>query len=176
MESRPNGQHQSCRPLPDDKSPVGCHHAFMGTTSHPVMTRRKQRAAEIASREAELRQWQGDFDRRRARAASERGQKGSVSERGQKRPVSDAERRMRAEMSALARERKILLEQVTRREAELRQRQSKYDRARAAAAKKGKQPPVSQAEHALRAELAVLESERAHLDGTAQRDRQDADI
>jgi hypothetical protein len=139
----------------------------MGTTSHPVMTRRKQRAAEIASREAELRQWQSDFDRRRARAASERGQK---------RPVSDAERRMRAEMSALARERKILLEQVTRREAELRQRQSKYDRARAAAAKKGKQPPVSQAEHALRTELAVLESERAHLDGTAQRDRQDADI
>jgi hypothetical protein len=185
MESRPNGQHQSCRPLPDDKPPLGCHHAFMGTTSHPVMTRRKQRAAEIASREAELRQWQGDFDRRRARAASERGRKGSVSERGRKGSVSergrkgsvsDAERRMRAEMSALARERKILLEQVTRREAELRQRQSKYDRARAAAAKKGKQPPVSQAEHALRTELAVLESERAHLDGTAQRDRQDADI
>jgi len=133
----------------------------MGTTSHPVMTRRKQRAAEIASREAELRQWQADFDRRRARAASERGQK---------RPVRDAERRMRAEMSALARERKILLDQVTRREAELRPRQSEYDRARAAAAKKGKQPPVSQAERALRAELATLESERAHLDGTAQRD------
>jgi hypothetical protein len=153
--------------MPDDKPPVQCHDALMGTTSHPVMTRRKQRAAEIASREAELRQWQGDFDRRRARAASERGQK---------RSVSDVERRMRAEMSALARERKILLEQVTRREAELRQRQSEYDRARAAAAKRGKQPLVSKAERALRAELAALESERAHLDGTAQRARPDADI
>jgi hypothetical protein len=152
--------------MPDDKPPVQCHDALMGTTSHPVMTRRKQRAAEIASREAELRQWQGDFDRRRARAASERGQK---------RSVSDVERRMRAEMSALARERKILLEQVTQREAELRQRQSEYDRARAAAAKRGKQPLVSKAERALRAELAALESERAHLDGTAQRARQDAD-
>src|SRR5216684_2680530 len=97
--------------MPHDNAPVECHDALMGTTSHPVMTRRKQRAAEIASREAEL-----------------------------------------------------------------RQRQSEYDRARAAAAKKSRQPPVSKAERALRAELAALESERAHLDGTAQSARQDADI
>ena len=122
------------------------------------MTRRKQRAMEIAFREAELRDLQSDFDRRRARAAGERGRI---------RPVSDAERQMRAEMSALASERKILLEQVTRREAELRQRQSDSDRA--AAANKGQPPLVSTAERALRAELAALASERAHLDGTAQR-------
>ena len=130
------------------------------------MTGRKQRAIEIASREAELRDRQSEFDRKRARTSGERGQ----------RRLSAAERQMRAEMSALARERKILLEQVTRREAELRQRQSEGDRARGAAAKKGQPPPVTTAERALRAELAVLESERAHLDGTAQRVRRDADI
>ena len=83
---------------------------------------------------------------------------------------------MRAEMSALARERKLLLEQVTRREAELRRRQSEYDRGHAAGAKKGEPPTVTKAERALRGELAALESERAHLDGTAQRDRRDAAI
>jgi hypothetical protein len=139
----------------------------MNATSHPVMTQRKQRAAEIASREAELRERQGDLDRKRARA---------TGERGQKRPVNDAERQLRSEMRALARERQVLLEQVSRREAQLRQRQSLGDRARAAAARKGRQPSVTKAERALRAELAVLESERAHLDGTAQRIRQDADI
>lgn len=131
------------------------------------MTQRKQRAIEIARREAELRDRQSEFDRMRARTAGERG----------RRRLSDAERQMRAEMSALARERKLLLEQVTRREAELRQRQSEYDRGHAAAAKKGQPPPtVTKAERALRGELAALESERAHLDGTAQRDRRDAAI
>jgi hypothetical protein len=130
------------------------------------VTRRKRRAIEIAAREAELRDRQSEFDRKRARGSAERGQ----------RRLSEAERQMRAEMSALAKERKILLEQVTRREAELRQRQSEGDRTRGAAAEKGQPPPVSKAERALRAELAVLESERAHLDGTAQRDRRDAAI
>jgi hypothetical protein len=130
------------------------------------MTQRKQRAIEIALREAELRDRQSEFDRKRARTAGERGQ----------RRLSDAERQMRAEMSALARERKILLEQVTRREAELRRRQGGRDRDRAAAAQSGKQLPVTQAEQALQAELAVLASERAHLDGTVQRARRDAAI
>jgi hypothetical protein len=130
------------------------------------MTQRKQRAIEIARREAELRDRQSEFDRKRARTAGDRG----------RRRLSDAERQMRAEMSALARERTILLEQVTRREAELRQRQGARDRDRAAAAKKGTQLPVTQAEQALQAELAVLASERAHLDGTVQRARRDAAI
>jgi hypothetical protein len=130
------------------------------------MTQRKQRAIEIALREAQLRDRQSEFDRKRARIAGERGQ----------RRLSDAERQMRAEMSALARERTILLEQVTRRETELRQRQGARDRDRAAAAKKGTLLPVTQAEQALQAELAVLASERAHLDGTVQRARRDAAI
>jgi hypothetical protein len=132
------------------------------------MTQRKQRAIEIALREAELRDRQSEFDRKRARAAGERGRS----------RLSDAERQMRAEMRSLARERKILLEQVNRREAELRQRQSDRDRdrANATAAKKGQVPPVTTADQALRAELAVLASERAHLDGSAQRARRDADI
>jgi hypothetical protein len=130
------------------------------------MTQRKQRAIEIARREAELRDRQSEFDRKRARAAGERGRS----------RLSDAERQMRAEMRSLARERKILLEQVNRREAELRQRQSDRDRATATAAKKGQVPPVTTADQALRAELAVLASERAHLDGSAQRARRDADI
>ena len=130
------------------------------------MTQRKQRAIEIALREAELRDRQSEFDRKRARAAGERGRS----------RLSDAERQMRAEMRSLARERKILLEQVNRREAELRQRQSARDRANATAAKKGQVPPVTTADQALRAELAVLASERAHLDGSAQRARRDADI
>jgi hypothetical protein len=124
------------------------------------MTKRKQRAIEIALREAELRDRQSEFDRKRARIAGERGQ----------RRLSEAERQMRAEMRALARERKILLQQVTRRETELRQRQGDRDRSLAAAARRGGQPPaVTKAEQALRAELAALASERAHLDGTAQR-------
>jgi hypothetical protein len=139
----------------------------MNAASHPAMTQRRQRAAEIAAREAELRDLQSELDRKRARRTP-----GS----GQKRPSSDAERRLRSEMSALARERTMLLEQVTRREAELRQRQGRGDRDRAAAAEQGKQPPVTEAELALRAELAVLASERAHLDGTAQRSRRDAEI
>jgi hypothetical protein len=130
------------------------------------MTHRKQRAIEIARREAELRDRQSEFDRKRARAAAGRGQ----------RRLSDAERQMRAEMSALARERKTLLEQVIRREAELRQRQGERDRAHAAAAKPGEQAPVTKAEQALRAELAALASERAHLDGSVQRARRDAAI
>jgi hypothetical protein len=134
------------------------------------MSQRKRRAIEIASREAELRERQGDLDRKRARA---------TGARGQKRPVSDAERQLRSELRSLARERRILLEQVTAREAELRQRQSRGDRTRAAAARRGEpgeQPLVTKAERALRAELAVLASERAHLDGTAQRSQRDADI
>jgi len=138
----------------------------MSAASHPATTQRKQRAIAIASREAELRERQSELDRKRARA---------TGERGQKRPVTDAERQLRSEMRALARERKILLEQVTLREAELRRRQSRGDRDRAAA-KRGEQPPVTAAERALRTELAMLASERAHLDGTAQRSRQDADI
>jgi hypothetical protein len=130
------------------------------------MTQRKQRAIEIAHREAELRDRQSEFDRKRARAAGERG-------RGR---LSDAERQMRAEMRSLARERKLLLEQVNRREAELRQRQSDRDRAHASAARKGQVPPVTAADQALRAELATLASERAYLDGTVQRDQRDADI
>jgi hypothetical protein len=130
------------------------------------MTQRKQRAIEIALREAELRDRQSEFDRKRARAAGDRGQ----------RRLSEAERQMRAEMRSLAGERKILLEQVNRREAELRQRQSDRDRAHAAAARKGQVPPVTVADQALRAELADLASERAHLDGSAQRSRRDADI
>src|ERR1019366_6141560 len=118
----------------------------------PGMTQRKQRAIEIALREAELRDRQSEFDRKRARTAGERGQ----------RRLSDAERQMRAEMSALAGERKILLDQAIR--------------PRAAAAKRGKELPVTKAEEALQAELAVLASERAHLDGTVQRARRDAAI
>lgn len=142
-------------------SPCGYEHPIT-----PGMTQRKQRAIEIALREAELRDRQSEFDRKRARTAGERGQ----------RRLSDAERQMRAEMSALAGERKILLEQVIRREAELRQRQGARDRIRAAAAKRGKELPVTKAEQALQAELAVLASERAHLDGTVQRARRDAAI
>jgi hypothetical protein len=128
------------------------------------MTQRKQRAIEIAQREAELRDRQSEFDRKRARAAGGRGR------------LSEAERQMRAEMRSLARERQILLEQVNRREAELRQRQSDRDRAHAAAARKGQVPPVTTADAALRAELALLASERAHLDGSVQRAQRDADI
>jgi hypothetical protein len=142
-------------------SPCGYEHQIT-----PGMTQRKQRAIEIALREAELRDRQSEFDRKRARTAGERGQ----------RRLSDAERQMRAEMSALTGERKILLEQVIRREAELRRRQGDRDRARAAAANRGKELPVTKAEEALQAELAVLASERAHLDGTVQRARRDAAI
>src|ERR1035437_5789401 len=122
------------------------------------MTQRKQRAIEIALREAELRDRQSEFDRKRARTAGERGQ----------RRIRDAERQMRAEMSALAGERKILLEQVIRREAELRQRQAARDRARAAAANRGKELPVTKAEEALQAELAVLDKGHANHHDSGQ--------
>jgi hypothetical protein len=135
----------------------------MGSLSHPAMSPRKQRAIEIASREARLRERQGDFDRQRARSGRARG-------------VSVAEQRLRAEMSALARERTALLEHVIARQAELRQRQSRRDHDRAAAASRGGQLPVTEAEIALRAELAALESERAHLDGSAQRARDEAEL
>jgi len=128
------------------------------------MTARKKRAVEIAGREAELARQRSEFDRQRAAAFKE----------GRKLPATEAERQVQAELRALEKERKALLEQIGQRQAALRLRQGELSRARAAAvARRGKKalPPVTKAERKLRSEMAVLDSERAWLDGTVQRDR-----
>lgn len=85
----------------------------------------------------------------------------------------------RARRSArLAAERDRLLAEITARETELRSKQGSLDRARnaAAAARNGskKKAPVTKAEKKVRAELALLQSERAHVDGTVGRTRDSA--
>jgi DNA repair exonuclease SbcCD ATPase subunit len=136
----------------------------MSSTTAPAMTARKKRAVEIAEREAELVRQRSEFDRQRTAAFKE----------GRKLPAAEAERQIRAELRALEKERKALWEQIGQRQAALRLRQSELSRARpAATARRGKKalPPATKAERKLRSEMAVLDSERAWLDGTVQRDR-----
>jgi DNA repair exonuclease SbcCD ATPase subunit len=137
----------------------------MSSMNAPAMTARKRRAVEIAEREAELVRQRSEFDRRRTAA---------FQETGRKVPATDAERQVRAELRALADERKALLDQIGQLQAALRLRQGELARARATAvARRGKKalPPVTKAEKKLRSEMAALDSERAWLDGTVQGDR-----
>jgi hypothetical protein len=56
--------------------------------------------------------------------------------------------------------------------------QSAFDQARrlaAATTGHGRKPPVTKAERKVRAELALLQSERAHVDGTVGRDCESAE-
>lgn len=143
--------------------------------SRPVTTRRKERGLEISARQQELRAQQSAFDRERTRIFTETGQKAS----GGKSQVSEEEKAVRGELRALAAERARLLTEIAAREAQLRTRQAAFDQARQAAAKtpgRGKKPSVTKAEQKVRAELAILQSERAHVDGTAVRDRESAQI
>ena len=146
----------------------------MGTSSAspPVMTPRKQRGLEIFARERELRTQQSAFDRERTRIFTETGHKVS----GKESQVGGEEKAVRAELRALAAERARLLEEITAREAELRARQATFDRTRSAGAgtpgQGKKKALVTRAEQEIRTELAVLQSERAYVDGTVGRDRE----
>jgi hypothetical protein len=129
---------------------------------------RKRRAIEIADREKELVRRQSDFDCERTIAWRDHGVKVVAGE---------AELQVRTELRSLRSERTKLLGEVKRCEAELRAQRSKFDRARSngggTRSKRGApKPSVSAAERELRAKLAMLASERAHLDGTAARDRE----
>ncbi len=139
------------------------------------MTRRKERGLEISAREKELRAQQSAFDRECTRIFTETGQKVS----GRESQVSEEEEAVRGELRALAAERARLLAEIAAREAELRTEQAAFDQARRAAARtpgRGKKAPVTKAEQKVRAELALLQSERAHVDGTVGRDRESAQI
>ena len=138
------------------------------------MTPRKERGLEIFEREQQLRARQSAFDRERTRIFTETGQKVS----GRESQLSQEEKAVRAELRALAAERARLLAEITAREAVLRPKLSAVDKARNAlsAIKPGrgkkKAPVVTKAERKIRAELALLQRERAHVDGTVGRDRQ----
>jgi hypothetical protein len=82
-------------------------------TAPAPMTPRKQRAMQIADREAELHRLQSDLARQRTGA----------SRQGRALTATDEEQGIRAELRALTGERARLLEQVTQREARLRERQ-----------------------------------------------------
>jgi hypothetical protein len=140
--------------------------------SPPVMTPRKERGLEMFAREQQLLGQQSAFDRERTRVFTETGQKVS----GKESQVSREERAVRAELRALAAERARLLEDIAAEEARLRPRLAAFNKARHAAdAKPGrgkKKPPVAtKAERKVRDALALLQSERAHVDGTVGRDR-----
>ncbi len=125
----------------------------------------------VFAREKELRARQAEFDRDRSRIHAETGQRVS----GKESQVSREERVVRAELRALAAERARLLGEITAREAELRPRLAAFDKARPAQAVKPgrgkKASAVTKAERQVRAELTLLQSERAHVDGTVGRDR-----
>lgn len=144
-------------------------------TTPPVMTRRKERGLEIFAREKELSARQSAFERERTRIFTETGQRVS----GRDSQVSEEERAVRAELRALGTERAGLLAEIAAQEAALRGKQSAFAQARNAAAKmpgRGKKKaPVSKAEQKIRAELALLQSERAYVDGTVGRDRESAE-
>jgi hypothetical protein len=140
------------------------------------MTPRQQRGLEICGREQELRAQQSEFDRERARIFTQTGQKLS----GRESQVSEQEKTVRGELRALAAERARLLSEITTQEAGLRPQQAAFGQARRAAAKtpgpSKKATPVTEAEQKVRAQLATLQSERAHVDGTVWRDRESARI
>lgn len=135
----------------------------------PVMTPRKKRGLEISAREQELRAQQSEFDRERTRIFTETGQKVS----GRESQVNEQEKAVRGELRALAAERACLLTEIIAQEARLRPQQAAFDQARRAGAKKN---PLTKAEQEVRAGLALLQSERAHVDGTVWRDRESAQI
>ncbi|MGI5206167.1 hypothetical protein ACQEU6_31925 [Spirillospora sp. CA-108201] len=139
-------------------------------TPGPVMTARKKRGLEIDAREAELQSRRSEFDRERSRIFQETGQK------LKKDSWSEEERAVRAELDALAGERAALLSQIDAEMAELRPQQAEFTRLRTAgkAGSQRKKLPVTKAEQELRNKLALLQSERAHIDGTARRDRETA--
>ncbi|GAA4227915.1 hypothetical protein GCM10022254_16730 [Actinomadura meridiana] len=138
-------------------------------TPGPAMTARKRRGLEIDAREAKLEARRGEFDRERSRIFRVTSRKP-----GGKQTWSDEERAVRAELRALADERAALLARIEAELAELRPRQSEFDRLRAEARAAGsrKKPPVTKKEQKLRNRVALLQSERAHLDGTVRRDRE----
>ncbi|WP_301174594.1 hypothetical protein [Actinomadura geliboluensis] len=135
------------------------------------MTARKKRGLEIAAREAELQARRRAFDRERSRIFRETGQRP-----GGKKTWSEEERAVRAELRALADERAALLTQIDGEMAKLRPQQAEFERLRneARAAGRRKKLPVTKREQKLRNRLAVLQSERAHIDGTVQRGRERA--
>jgi hypothetical protein len=139
------------------------------------MTPRKKRGLEIFARQRQLRDQQSAFDRERTRPFTETGQKVS----GKESEVSREERAVRAELRALAAERARLLEEIAAEEAKLRPRLAAFDKVRHAGdAKPGrgkkKAAVVTKAERERRAAFALLQSERAHMDGTVGRDRASA--
>ena len=95
-------------------------------TAPAPMTQRKQRAMQIADREAELHRLQSDLARQRTGA----------SRQGRALTATDEEQGIRAELRALTGERARLLEQVTQREVRLRERQGEQARNRAAITEK----------------------------------------
>lgn len=133
------------------------------------MTVRKKRGLEIAEREAELQGRRSAFDRERSRIFRETGQKP-----GGKKTWSEEERAVRAELRALEDERATLLAQIDAELAELRSQQAEFKRIRTSvwAAGRRKKPPVTKKEQKLSTKLAVLQSERAHVDGAVRRDRE----
>ncbi|MEU5993853.1 hypothetical protein ABZ806_33190 [Spirillospora sp. NPDC047418] len=142
----------------------------MSTSETPgqAMTARKKRGLEIDAREVELRARKSAFDRERSRILRETGQK------LRKDSWSEEERAVRAELDVLATERAALLAQIDAEMVKLRPQQAKYDRLRnaAKASSRRKKLPITKEEQELRSKLALLHSERAHIDGTARRDRE----
>lgn len=126
-------------------------------------TPRKRRAMEIVDREATLHARQADLQRQAARGT----------------PQSPDLREVRDELKNLAAERQTLLAQVRQAETTLRAEQGRLDRNRAAlTAQRGRRalPKVTKAEKQVRVKLAALASERAWLDGTVHRDREQAEM
>jgi chromosome segregation ATPase len=126
------------------------------------MTPRMTRGLRISALEEELRE-------RLAEIEAHRG-----TGRGRRDPELEAQvRAVRAELKRLAAERRALLAQIERGFAQLRVKQAEFDRARAAARAAGRRGriPVSKEERRLRRSLAVLQRERAYVDGSVYRDR-----
>jgi cell division protein FtsB len=142
----------------------------MSTSETPgqAMTARKKRGLEIDAREAELRDRRSAFERERSRIFRETGQKP-----GGKKSWSEEERAVHAELRALAEERAALVSQIDAELAKLRPQQAEFDRLRtsARAAGRRKKLPLTTREQKLRNKLALLQSERAYVDGTVRHDR-----
>ncbi|WP_157555669.1 hypothetical protein [Herbidospora yilanensis] len=139
--------------------------------SRPPLTPRMRRGLEIAARDDEIGSLLADFNRERSRVFRETG----VRQSGKESKVSPEERAIIRERRELAAERQFLLDQIAAEWAVLKPKQARFDQARAEAkAARRPKPPVSKAEQRVRDRMAALQRDRAYVDGTAYRDRQQA--
>ncbi|WP_143591572.1 hypothetical protein [Thermoactinospora rubra] len=112
-----------------------------------------------------------DFDRQRSRIFAGTGVRQSRKES----KVSPDEKAVLAELREIAAQRAQVLDEIAAELEKLKPKQVPFDQARAAAKAAGrrKKLPVSAAEQKLRNRIAALQRDRAYVDGTVWRDREE---